>query len=584
MTLDAATIDVIHDPKQGRFLCDLNGVMARKYPETPVWLFDAALKARMEADTAARYKHYVVYTERLPVLWAALRDMPPSESVTFCVAQGYPTLNGLVLSFESPAEDCVMVTLPGPAELKNWRPAWIEANVNAAIERRGINGIAHPGQIRTLFARIAYYGEGTAPRPIAIRRKAESRVATGHYRIVTDVERLELSVHVYDVNALAGAGARRILFEEVDDALWRLAASPGASPVCRVLWTDLGLAFDAALAGPQRFGFDLPLILPAGFFLREEESKLRLSDPIVLERLAGSRARDDLHAAPAKVTELLDRRGLLMDDGKINPRTVAYPLIALDAAGEPTRLRYMNLARAARAQLEYDERELQALTIPVTEKTVAGMVRSFEDFWRDCAKESLSIATGGQANASVVAITSFLPLSLPWSARKAKSELGAGKQHDGSVWLPLVVREMVGLSTIDGRPEGIASCLAPAVSQRAVEKALEALTHSGMITFDTTERRYRQPTQNIVTGDDLPSKKLRQVHEEFSDLIAASLELIPSPCRSRATTLRMTAAAFAELKTKIRAWLLARLDESAKEQRPEAIYLLSVQAFYLADR
>jgi hypothetical protein len=571
------TILVEFEPKRGRFVTDITRAQIQRWDEPPVFLFENKLADRIEHPETPRFPRHFRYVEKVAAVWKAMQSHTQVPRVKLVLAQGCPDLAGVSVEIDPSRERVVLLTLPQGADLATWRPSQLEAYVNFQLSKLQVDGVVNAAQLRTAYARAAFHNELIAKYPLSIRYRAAGHGFSGPYHIVTDHERHEVDLLVADVSGLRSQAFRDRMFAEIDEALWRLSADAGISPVARAVRNDLEPVFDEAIIGPQSIGFDLPLVLPGGFFLRDEATHPRLSDPATLLRLIGSKPfRTESVENRQRRDQMLERRGVLRD-GSVAPKARIFPILPLETQPRTTQDRYLELARRARAALDFGDRELQALTVAIGAQSATKYADEINRFWRElCARSAGPVV---DTDTKVLVWSNWLPLSHRPSEPRPLFE--SDQAFDKASWLTLVVREFFGMKTVVPTPEGIASVLLPDISVKAVERALENLVASKLIWRDPADGRYKQSAATIMTGNDLPSLNVQRLHEDFSELAGAMLARSPKLCRSRAAMFRIPLPDFQKVKNELRALLEDLLTRSAKEPNPDQVFLLSAQMFVI---
>lgn len=570
---DQAPVDVAFDEGRMQFSTVILREHLRRWDDLPLVVYESALSARIAGEDVPPFERCERLTDDLRMTWAAMQRDTSVDEVRCVIAQAHLTLPGVGLEFDPSNGQVVLLTLPGAEAMSNWRVTVLEAQINQAIARHEMNGFIHPSQLRTLFLRSVFYGESVEREPVAIRMRPDRVGFTGPYNLVVDIQRLSLDLYIGDILAAATPSNRQKIDAEIEEGLWRLTLCPGASPVRRSMTAELSGALERAHKGPQRLGLQMPLIVPAGFILREETQGTHLGDPTALLSLINLQES----RMPKRAAELLRKRGLIKS-GQLNPRSRVTPIVALDTASPETRGKYFGIAGRGREALRPSDRELQVLTLPVSAESATYYTDEMDRFWRGVV-DDFAARTPSPDDVDLIAWSYWVPLTLPLAEKKARTEVTGIKPSDGAVWLPLVVREVLALEAISTTPGGIASCLVPEVSEGAVELALKGLVASGMVIFDGHARRYAQNTRNIMTEDDMPGDKVARLHAEMSLLAEQRLLRNPDGCRARAVVVRISPEGFQELKQRLRTKTINMLTKNGSDRRPEFIAALGVQMF-----
>ncbi|WP_141731586.1 TIGR02147 family protein [Oligoflexus tunisiensis] len=571
-------LKVEFDARRYKFLLHVHADSLKAWETPPLHLVEAAVKSQVDLHIPDRLHHLHLTVDRLKGVWNALPRYPEIKVIQVVVAELYPDLPGFVVDIDTTHDDQVLITLPSRNELVlSWHPAWLEAYANLKLFNAGIKGTLNPAQLRMAYTRASQFHEPIVNHPISFAARSNPTKAGKDYHLLVHPVRHEMELVVGSVHNLLQENVQKQLFEEMDEAGWKLVHSSGRTPFFKDFRKVIRRSLELVQNQPQAIGLELPLVLPAGFFLKEENQSPRLSE---LKTIAAYfQARD-----PAKAThqvsffhrdEMSARQRLLTKRG-IPGAASLYPVSALHLMETELARDFLDFAKLGRSTFLSSQRELQAMVFTIPGASAERYAREMECVWRDFIR---TYGTNKEDGQCITILSHFFPLSVNPHARKPQSQGRKKQDHDGASWLPMIVREIIALPAVPADPAAIASCLAPNVSGTAVKKALDSLLAMGMISYDPNQRRYHQRERNVVTGDEKAHEKILRIHEEMSELAAAVLDDPPDTMRSLAIHVLIDSQSFDVARQKIREWLHGLLDRTGKERDQDQVFQLSIQMF-----
>lgn len=571
------------DEERHEFYCCVTRRHLERWHRPPLHLLADSLRVRKDvAEKQLRMRQATLDLSRLNAIWNAFRTGHEDVvQVRVVLGESFPPLPGFYVDIEADEPRYVFVTLPENADVvRSWNPLWLEASVNRRLAGAGRQGAANAAQLRIMHARVAYFGEHVKRTRLLVERRTNPLRFDRPYQLLVEPQRGEVELLLGQPRALSSSNAQDQLHGELVDLLWGMARANKRSSIAYHFREDLARWLHEAMQQPTVLGLGLPLVLPAAFFLLEELQPPWLDDPQTMARLDQIR-REPQVGVTGPVDHLLLRRGAatLTEANRLvaNERTQAYSLVNLVLAPADIRERYLAEGRRGRADLQANERDLQALTIPLAAEAVEGYIVRVERFARDLAAELSAFEERGDRR--LISLCQCFPLTLPYAARKAAADVVSSQVHDEASWLMLVVRELVGLTTAPGDPVGLATMLVPPVSAEAVKKALAMLVGGKLIQFDEVEQRYKLTSKNIMTGDNKGGDRMRRAHEEIADLGAALLGQRGAQGTWFASTVAIDTAHFEIAKKRLLAFFRGMFEEAADSTRADVILQVHVQMF-----
>ncbi|MGZ3744195.1 MAG: TIGR02147 family protein [Pseudobdellovibrionaceae bacterium] len=152
-----------------------------------------------------------------------------------------------------------------------------------------------------------------------------------------------------------------------------------------------------------------------------------------------------------------------------------------------------------------------------------------------------------------------------------------------SEWYFIPLREMVTLPYFREDPEWISKQLRPSISAEEVQKALDELLSIGLLLRDA-QGRLIQGSKDIFVADQITSAFLAHGHREMIKKASESIDLIPSARREiSAITINLSAESFKKIKEIIHNFRNDIRAEAAREEKPDAVYQVTLQVFPLVE-
>ncbi|HYX34289.1 MAG TPA: TIGR02147 family protein [Oligoflexus sp.] len=566
------------DEKRYKFFLNVHVSYLKHWEDPPLHLVDAMIKGQLDERFPQRQHHVQFFLDRLKGIWNSMARFPEQKGVQVIVAELYPELRGFVVDMDTVNNEQVLITLPADQELvASWHPAWLEAYGNMKLVNAGVKGLLNPAQIRMAYSRAAYFRETIESYPISTAARSNPLKSGKDYHILVHPMRLELEVAIGAIRNLESEDAQKLLFDDLNEAVWKLVHTFGRTPFFKDFRKVIRQSLKMAQHQPCVIGANLPLVLPGGFFLKEETEAPRLSE---LKTIAAYfQARDPAKAA-SQVSyfhrdEMSERKRLIVKRG-IPGVASLYPVSSLSTMDPALANEFLAFAKLGRSTFLSSQRELQAMVFTIPGATAERYGKAVESFWQEFIQTFGSNKDDGEC---ITIISHFFPMSVTPRERKPLAQGRKRQDHDSASWLPMIVREIIALPSVPADPATIAACLAPNVSEAAVKKALDGLLASGMISYDSAYRRYHQRERNVVTGDEKAHEKILRIHEEMSELAAAVLEDPPETMRSVAIHVLIDPTVFEAARQRIREWLHGLLDRTSKERDQDQLYQLSIQMF-----
>lgn len=221
-------------------------------------------EARINAVKQSGEIAYVrTYGDRLKAIWSKVREGPSfatSETVfTVSVAAGAPELPGVEVHPPTGPDHLFLLSLPNKPELtRQWRIEWLKIVIGHKAREQNLLGYACQAQIYgSLFA--AQNGRPINKLPIRPTATPDTKPddAKHPYKLLLNRLREEITLHVYDMAYFMNPDNVQRLIKEIKDA-----AEKASTLEAKILPLDDEVIYNlnAALAGPESLGLDLPFV------------------------------------------------------------------------------------------------------------------------------------------------------------------------------------------------------------------------------------------------------------------------------------------------------------------------------------
>lgn len=152
--------------------------------------------------------------------------------------------------------------------------------------------------------------------------------------------------------------------------------------------------------------------------------------------------------------------------------------------------------------------------------------------------------------------------------------------HDFShaPWLTWIVREILTLPFVEHTADSIVKTIIPKVTKKAVIEALKKLCELKLVTPEARTGKFMLQSPNILTGQDIVAKNLKEFHASMIKLTLDYLNFSRIPIKLRSASLILTKETFKEAKQIIRSHFAEIFSlTSGLPQSDSSLYQVSFQ-------
>lgn len=147
-------------------------------------------------------------------------------------------------------------------------------------------------------------------------------------------------------------------------------------------------------------------------------------------------------------------------------------------------------------------------------------------------------------------------------------------------WYNPIIREILSLKNLAGRPENIQNALSFPLRLDEIKKSLDLLVEIGAVKYNRRNGCYEKTNEHIVTDNEVDSLSISSYHQRMIEMGKDSLTRIHEDYRSvNAVTVSISRDRVALIKEKINQLLDEVLELEGHCENPSDIYQLNVQLF-----
>jgi uncharacterized protein (TIGR02147 family) len=165
---------------------------------------------------------------------------------------------------------------------------------------------------------------------------------------------------------------------------------------------------------------------------------------------------------------------------------------------------------------------------------------------------------------------------------RAAQSLDLAQKEYHSTWYHPAIRELVACADFVEETAVLAAALRPAISEKQVSRALEALLKLGMLERDSTGR-LRQAARAVTTGEQASGLYIRNYHAEMMQRATEAMQSVPAKERFISSlTLSTSQATLDEIQRRVDQLREELIALSDADPAPDRVVQLNVQLFPLS--
>lgn len=548
------------------------------------------------------FDEFLLYEKRFWELWDRFCKASNPGSIPFVIAAGWRAISGLQIHpADADSGALCRVKLPKRApehpELTERRlRTWTEAK----LRNRGLDERINLAQLQALWeqARLFPHQEHTALIGPTEFDAGHAKQAEVDCLIRPNSQKNCVYGRLYRLTEDAETAADK-LYPYIEEGIHTLNRRGGSTGHWVILKDRLRQALAEGHCGAERLGLELPLDVLAAvpFPLTEpphEDGDHALLGALVL-RLAsvGSLPRDPGQFAEAlnlpwnaeacrAAVNMFYERGVLRPTGDgthWSLREGVDPTASVLRGPENAQFHDAAMQKSQKAvrNLRPKNRELQALTLPLNERTLEACfvaLQKLHDLSSEFPGEGLSDNVA-QINVQFFPLSRATP-DYEKARQRPQTPADSGKSH----WCTTVIRELVALDSFSASPLWIAAKLRPEVSPAQAKRSFEFLKKAGLIRFDARKNRYMQTEKQLRSADGSGGEIMLDYHERVIQLA----QLSPQEETNQQTwvschMVALPKARFKELRGRLREILGEVFTQSSETVTADRIFQLNLQAF-----
>lgn len=231
--------------------------------ETPPADLSARAKAKLESvKQTGEIAFFAIFETRLQELWKALRTSEKigDGKINFTLGAGCPPMMGIKV--EKPSTEKAIATISIDVSKETamaWRYEWFKLYIWKKLRELGTKEQPNTAQLFSLFTRAR---SGEKISRLALGSLAAIPPLTKAFAVVANKARQEIAVIVRHPEEVENAAVKDSIFNLVGAAAKQLSKNPSD---LKLLKKDVTTALQSALEGPERLGYDLPMVLLAAW-------------------------------------------------------------------------------------------------------------------------------------------------------------------------------------------------------------------------------------------------------------------------------------------------------------------------------
>lgn len=265
---------LIYIGNQFRVKVELTAANCAKSPTAPKDVIDRALRKMQDIQDKGEIAFFNSYEDRFIKAWEAMRK-PENSAITtiaLTLAEGCPLLKGIDVALTQMEKAIVALSLrTNPMILRSWRAEWIVLHINRELKKLGKAEQVNAAQVQGSLLR-ALMGEQVKDSPInPAPASAPPEPGAKPYAIVANKARKEVILVIKSLKDLMQVYGINKMPEVVQGAANKMTEQFGGQYY--VLSKEMLQAINAAVAGPEILGVDLPFVVLGAIALEGKPSE-----------------------------------------------------------------------------------------------------------------------------------------------------------------------------------------------------------------------------------------------------------------------------------------------------------------------
>ncbi len=544
--------------------------------------------------------HVHIHERRLQFVWEKIYDQRLPDSILCKVGEAAPTIENFRFRLPDQPGDKnkVLITFDAAPEIiSSWRVSFLELILNKELWDQGFQFRVNPAQLEAAWYRAVINGDPISNYEI-LSSPQNPRFSGRSFLLKVDSIRQQIDLIIGDLAPFKEPFFFNLVEKEIEELTYQLANQPGATGHYRILSNKVKKEIDQALLGHLSIGIEMPLVILAAFsispwspHIQQEEDLLTFGEfygriqnqapllnldpftddfyinqlqwsipPETYNKIKAKMRGDDL---PEKIKPLLaSNSSQVMTEYKICGETLDY---------------YTNMAISLAIKAIDDlcsqKRCIQSLMICINENDRTELLEKVQAFTdRIHYRDEPSPHNIYQFNVQCFPLTR-IKRQMPDTTTKEKYALE---------WCNTALREMVGFTDFNAKPEWISSKLIPPLPLKTIEKSIERLKKIGFITYDYQKRKYVQAVTDVQTEETVTGKAAILYQKRMIKL--AKLCIIPDTLERRlvfSITKAMEKAHSRQDFKDIYNFLIELMKWADHSKFPDQLYQINIQLYPL---